>query len=182
MIYIYFYSKTISQPTLVNLANFVIIFFDFFLHIDSHQVAVIASNFELAEMIQNYKSDDIGECYVPASLAYFGRIDLHLTVLIFFTISIHERLKCVFGCLNLSFLWNWIDGVAIKNRWNEMFGWFVEKFNRQKENMEALIESQREISNARFTKFNILHKQSKEYFTNWLKWQRQRSFSTLESF
>lgn len=25
------------------------------------QVAVIASNFELAEMIQNYKSDDIGE-------------------------------------------------------------------------------------------------------------------------
>lgn len=26
-----------------------------------HQVAVIASNFELAEMIQNYKSDDIGE-------------------------------------------------------------------------------------------------------------------------
>lgn len=30
---------------------------------ESHQVAVIASNFELAEMIQNYKSDDIGECW-----------------------------------------------------------------------------------------------------------------------
>jgi hypothetical protein len=28
----------------------------------SPQVAVIASNFELAEMIQNYKSEDIGEC------------------------------------------------------------------------------------------------------------------------
>jgi hypothetical protein len=32
------------------------------LFLATHQVAVIASNFELAEMIQNYKCEDIGEC------------------------------------------------------------------------------------------------------------------------
>lgn len=49
------------------------------------QVAVIASNFELAEMIQNYKPDDIGEC-VEAILNYTARNRLTFYSLIVFNL------------------------------------------------------------------------------------------------
>lgn len=44
------------------------------------QVAVIASNFELAEMIQNYTSDDIGEFFLSSYCSnYFKLTELMLS-------------------------------------------------------------------------------------------------------
>lgn len=45
----------------------------------SSQVAVIASNFELAEMIQNYKPEDVGEYRKKFDLLFtFSPIQFHI--------------------------------------------------------------------------------------------------------